>query len=135
MVFHFPLDKLTQDVVVWHLFFLVPQWCFIFPFRGGAPGHRDSIQTFSNKWLGKLVGRVFMWAQALVTILNLVPFPPHDSLVHKCLFHSLILGCVEEYFKTTLALTPFSLAPTSFNTTLAFTALHLELDGYSLFFL
>jgi hypothetical protein len=34
-----------------------------------------------------------------------------------------------------LALTPFSLAPTSFNTTLAFTALHLELDGYSLFFL
>jgi hypothetical protein len=44
MTFHFPLDKLTQnpyDVVVWHLLFLLPQWCLVFPLCGGAMGHKE----------------------------------------------------------------------------------------------
>jgi hypothetical protein len=30
------------DVVVWHLFFLLPQWCFILPPHGGVAGHRET---------------------------------------------------------------------------------------------
>jgi hypothetical protein len=40
-----------------------------------------------------------------------------------------------EHSRATHALAPFSLAPMSFDTTLALTALHLDLDGYILFIL
>ncbi len=45
MVFHFALDKLAQnpyDVVVWHLFFLLPQWGLTLPPRGETTGHRET---------------------------------------------------------------------------------------------
>jgi hypothetical protein len=45
MTFRFPLDKLVQDsynVVAWHLFFLLPQWCFVLPPHGGATGHKET---------------------------------------------------------------------------------------------
>jgi hypothetical protein len=59
-----------------------------------------------------------------------MPFPQHDPLVHKHLFHSLIFGHARKYFKATRALAPFSPAPTSFDTTLALTALHPNSNGY-----
>jgi hypothetical protein len=57
-------------------------------------------------------------------------FPQYDPLVHKRIFHSLILKCVVEYFWTICALTPFSPSPTSSNTTSILTTLHLESDGW-----
>jgi hypothetical protein len=45
MAFHFPLDKLAQDlydVVIWHLIFLLPQWCFVLPPHGGAIRHKET---------------------------------------------------------------------------------------------
>jgi hypothetical protein len=62
--------------------------------------------------------------------LSSMPFPQHDPLAHKRLFHSLIFGHAWEYFRTTHALAPFSLAPTSFDTTLALTTLHPDSNGY-----
>jgi hypothetical protein len=56
-------------------------------------------------------------------------FTQHDPPTHKCLFQNLVLGCVREYFQTN-ALTPFSLAPTSSDTTLIFIVLHYESDGF-----
>jgi len=50
-------------------------------------------------------------------------------------FYHLIIGHAEEYSKTTYALTPFSFTPTSSNKTLILTTLHLDLNGYFLFFL
>jgi hypothetical protein len=51
------------------------------------------------------------------------------------LFHSLILGCVKEYFHVAHTLAPFFLTPASSDTTSILTTLHLALDGYILFFL
>jgi len=77
----------------------------------------------------------FLRVQALVTSLSSIPFLQHDPPTHKCLFHSLVLGCVREYFRVAHILVPFSFALMSFDTTLVFITLHLELDGYfSLFF-
>jgi len=45
MVFHFPLDKLVQDpydVVVWHLFLLLPQWCLTLSPHGKAARHKET---------------------------------------------------------------------------------------------
>ncbi len=67
--------------------------------------------------------------------LSLTPIPQHDRLVHKRLFHSLVLKCVGEYFLVTHTLAPLSLSPMSFDTTLTFTALHPKSNGYFLFFL
>jgi hypothetical protein len=65
-----------------------------------------------------------------------MPFPQHDPPSHKCLFHSLVFGCAGKfYFKATYALAPFSLAPTSFDTTLTLITLHLESNGYFPLFL
>ncbi len=44
MAFRFPLDKLTQDtynVATWHLLFLLPQWCLVLPFHGGATRYKE----------------------------------------------------------------------------------------------
>ncbi len=73
--------------------------------------------------------------QALVANSNSVPFPQHNPLVHKRFLHSLVLGDVREYFKTTCALAPFFNTPMSFDTTLVFIALHPESNGYFLLFL
>ncbi len=64
-----------------------------------------------------------------------MPFLQHDFLNHKHFFHNLVFGHAREYFRATWALGPFSLAPTSSDTTSVFTALHLELNNYFLFFL
>jgi hypothetical protein len=48
---------------------------------------------------------------------------------------SLALGHVVKYSPATCTLAPFSFAPTSFDITLTFTALHPESNGYFLFFL
>jgi len=74
-------------------------------------------------------------AQILVVSSNSMPFPQHDPPTYKCLIHNIVIGCVREYFRATHTLAPFSFAPTSFNTTLVFIALHHELDGYFLLFL
>jgi hypothetical protein len=42
-----------------------------------------------------------MRVEMLVANLSLMPFFQHDPLVHKHLFHNLILRCVREYFRTT----------------------------------
>ncbi len=70
-----------------------------------------------------------------MTSLSLVLLLEHDPLVHKHLFCSIVFERVGEYSKTTHTLAPFSSTPTSFETTLAFVALHFNLDGYFLFFL
>jgi hypothetical protein len=89
---------------------------------------------FYSKQLRKLAKGFFLWAQTLLASLSFIPFPQHDPLVHKCLFQNLTLGCVGEYFWAIQVLAPFSLAPTSSNTTLAFTTLHPKFDGHFSFF-
>jgi hypothetical protein len=44
MTFCFLLDKLAQnpyDVLVWHLFFLLSQWCFALAFFVEATRHKE----------------------------------------------------------------------------------------------
>jgi hypothetical protein len=79
--------------------------------------------------------QIFLRAQALVTSLSLVPFTQHDPPIHKHFFCSLIIRHAREYSKTTYALAPFLLTPTSFNITLTLNALHLDLDDYFLLLL
>jgi hypothetical protein len=64
-----------------------------------------------------------------------VLLPRHDPPTHKRLLCSLVFRRVKEYFKGTCTLAPFSLSPTSFNTTSTLTALHLQSHGYFPFFL
>jgi hypothetical protein len=77
----------------------------------------------------------FLRTQALVASSSLMPLTQHDPLVHKRFFRNLVLRHFEEYFRVAHVLAPFSFTTTSFNTTLIFTALHFELDGYFLLFL
>jgi hypothetical protein len=79
--------------------------------------------------------KFFLWAQALATSSTLVLPPQHDPTTHKHLLCSLVLGHAREYSRTTQVLAPFSLEPTSFETTLALIILHLESDGFFLLFL
>jgi len=51
------------------------------------------------------------------------------------LLYSLALGCAEEYFQATSILAPFFLTPMFFDTTSILTVVHLESNGYFLFFL
>jgi hypothetical protein len=85
--------------------------------------------------LGKFVSEFFLWAQALVTSLSSMFIPQHDPIVHKHFFHSLVHGRVEEYFRATHVLRPFSFTPMSSNATLIFTSLHPKSNGFSPFFL
>jgi hypothetical protein len=78
---------------------------------------------------------LFLWAQALSASSSSIPFPQHDPLTHKRLLYNLTLGRAGEYFLPTCVLAPFFPTPISSNTTLAFTTLHPESNGYfSLFF-
>jgi hypothetical protein len=70
-----------------------------------------------------------------VASLNLVPFPQHETPIHKHLLYDLIIGCEGEYFRANYALAPFSPIPTSFNTTPSLIALHHESNGYFPLFL
>jgi hypothetical protein len=81
---------------------------------------------FFNKQPGKLIGGVFLWAQALSANSNSINFPQHDLLTHKHLLHSLALNPIGEYFQATRVLAPFFLTPISFDTTSALTTLHPE---------
>jgi hypothetical protein len=56
----------------------------------------------------------------------------HDPITHK---HSLVFRHAGEYYIPTHALAPFSPTPTSFDTTLVLTTLHLESYGYFPLFL
>jgi hypothetical protein len=69
-------------------------------------------------------------SEALVTSLSSILLPQHDPLTHKHLLRSLTLGRAREYFRATCTLAPFSLAPTSFNTTLTFTTLHFKSNDH-----
>jgi hypothetical protein len=60
--------------------------------------------------------------------------PQHDSLVKKRLLYSLVIKRVREYFQVTCVLAPLSPSPMSFDTTLAFIALHPKSNGYFPFF-
>jgi len=64
-----------------------------------------------------------------------MPPSQHDLPTHKHLFCNLVLKRALEYFQITCTLAPISLTPTSFDTTLTFTALHRELDIIFLLFL
>jgi hypothetical protein len=90
--------------------------------------------VFFNKRLGKLAKRVF-FTSLNCNKFELNPFPQHDPLTHKRLFHNLILGGAGEYSQTIRTLTPFSPTPTSSNTTSTFIALHLKSNGYFSFYL
>jgi hypothetical protein len=59
----------------------------------------------------------------------------HDPLAHKCLLHSLVFRCVGEYSQVAHALAPLFPTPTSFDTTLVFSTLHLQSNGFHLLFL
>jgi hypothetical protein len=136
MAFHFPLDKLMQDlynVVVWYLFLLLPQWCLVLPPQDGVIGHKKTqfwLKHFLVSNWEKLQKEFFLWAQALAANSNSIHFPGHDLPTHKCLLHNLTFGHAKEYFRVACTLAPFSLAPMFFNTTLTFITLHLESDGY-----
>jgi hypothetical protein len=48
-------DKLAQDpydVVVWHLFLLLSQWCLVLPPRGGAVKYRETWIWFKYFLVG-----------------------------------------------------------------------------------
>jgi hypothetical protein len=79
--------------------------------------------------------KLFLRSQVLETSLTLVLHPQHDPITFKHLLHSLVLGHAREYFRTIQVLAPFSLALTSFETTLTLTTLHLESNGFFLLFL
>jgi hypothetical protein len=64
-----------------------------------------------------------------------IPFPQHDPLIHKRLFHNLALGYAREYFWVARVLAPFFPTPMSFDTTSILTTLHLESHGYFSLFL
>jgi len=61
---------------------------------------------------------------------SLVLLPQHDPPIHKLFFHSLILGCAREHFRTICILAPYSSSPM-----LPLTTLHPKLDGHFLVFL
>ncbi len=134
VTFCFPLDKLAQHpyyVAAWHLLLLLPQWCLILSFCGGTTRHREiqiRLKCFLiNDWEN-------LWAQVLAISLSSIPFPQHDLPTHKNMFHNFSLWPCRGIFLSSCVLAPFSLAPMSFDTTLALTALHLESNGYNLFF-
>jgi len=79
--------------------------------------------------------KFFLRAQVLAISLTLMFLSQHDPTIHKHLFRSLVLGHAREYFRTTQVLAPFSLAPTSFETILVLTNLHLESYGFFSLFL
>jgi hypothetical protein len=64
-----------------------------------------------------------------------MPHAQHDPLIHKRLFHNLVFRHAEEYSRTTSVLASFSLASTSFDTTLTFIVLHPKSNSFFLFFL
>jgi hypothetical protein len=66
---------------------------------------------------------------------KLKPLPQHDFPSHKCFFHKLVLGRVGGKTGTIHFLAPFSLTPTSFDTTSIYINLHLESYGFFPFFL
>ncbi len=84
----------------------------------------------NNDW-ENLQNKFFLRAQALLVSLNSIPFPKHDLLIHKCLFHTLTFGRVREYSQVVHILAP----STSSNPTLTLITLHLEPNGYILLFL
>jgi hypothetical protein len=94
-----------------------------------------SIQAFFSKRLGKLTKGLFLQTQALLANSNSILFAQHDPPTHKCLFRNLAFGHVKEYSRVVCALAPFSPAPTSFDTTSAFTTLHPKSNGYFPLFL
>jgi hypothetical protein len=93
----------------------------------------DSIQAFLSKRMGKLVGGVFFVTLSFSGKFKFSASSQHDPPAHKCLFRSLVFGCVKEYFRTTHTLAPFSPTPTSSNTTSTFITLHPNSNGYLLF--
>jgi hypothetical protein len=63
-----------------------------------------------------------------------MPPTQHDFPTHKHSFRSLVLGYVGKYFHATCILTPFFLAPTSFDTTSTLTNYILNQTIFPLFF-
>jgi len=143
MTFCFPLDKLAYDscnVAAWHLHLLLPQWCFVLPLCGGVIRHTEMWIQFKcfivNDW-ENLQEEFFLWGQALSANSNIIPFPQHDPPIHKHLLRNLALGCAWEYSWATHVSKRwdhFLSHPTSSNTTLALTTLHLKSNGYFPFY-
>ncbi len=118
MAFCFPLDKITHDpnvVPIWHLFFLLSQWCLALAFHGRATWHKETwvqLECFLTSDWENLLDEFFFnpkfWRQVQIKCL----FPQHDPQVHKCIYCNLVFGHVREYSQATCTLVPFSLSPT-----------------------
>jgi hypothetical protein len=55
-------------VAIWHLIFLLPQWCFVFLLCGGAIRNKEMLITFKCFLIGEwenLQEEFFLRAQAL----------------------------------------------------------------------
>ncbi len=100
--------------------------------------HRETqirLKSFLTSNWENLHEEFILRAQVFVANSNSMPLPQHDPPTHKHLFHSLILEHATKYFRIVHALALFFLTPTSFNTTLALTALHPKSNGYFPLFL
>ncbi len=103
MAFHFPLNKLAQDlydVAFWHLIFLLPQWCLVLPPRGGAIRHRETQIGFKCFLMGEwenLQEEFFLRAQLWRVGLSSMLLPQNDPLAHKHHLHNLVFRHVGEY--------------------------------------
>jgi len=120
-------------VAIWHLLFLLPQWCFPFTPCGGAIGCSEmwiQLKCFQTSNWENLQEEFFLEAQALSTGSSSILFPQHDPPTHKRLLRNLALGYAGEYFCVIRTLAPFSLTPMSSDTTLILIALHFKSDGY-----
>jgi hypothetical protein len=51
--------------------------------------------------IGKIVGGILLWVQALAASSSSMPRAQHDPLTHEHIFRSLILGHAKEYFQAT----------------------------------
>jgi hypothetical protein len=137
--FFFPLDRLAHDpydVVGWHLFLMLPQWCLALPLmtRQHAQGNVGLTQVFFNRWLGKPIGGVLFVGPSFHDKFKFSVFSPWSSNSWHILC-SLVFENAGEYSNTSYILAPFSLTPTSSYATLFLTALHFKLNGFFLLFL
>jgi hypothetical protein len=65
-------------VTIWRLFFLLPQWCFALPLRGGATWHRETwiqLKCFLACNWENLQKEFLLQAQTLLASSSSIPFP------------------------------------------------------------
>jgi hypothetical protein len=93
VAFHFPWD--SYDVAPWHLFLLLPQWCFVLHPCGGATMHNRETQIWFKcflacNWRKKLVVGVLFTRLSFGGKVKFNVSSQHDSPTHKHLFRNLV---------------------------------------------